>query len=150
VFTSHGTVYWPPDLDGWAEVIAAHLEPRGVFYVADGHPFTDPFGEDTTAEPPTFAYPYFDEKRLTFEEEGSYAGDFELDNPRSHGWHHPIGEIVTALSGAGLRIEFLHEHPWATFARFEAMEEDDEGRWWLPGLAYELPVTFPLRATRPG
>jgi SAM-dependent methyltransferase len=147
-FTSYGTIYWLPDLDRWAEVIAAHLAPGGTFYVADLHPFVNPFGEDTTADDPTFAYPYFPDERLTFEEQGSYAdGDLDLDNPRSHGWHHPIGGIVTALVGAGLSIEFLHEHPWATFARFDAMEADEEGRWRLPDLDHELPMTFSLKAT---
>lgn len=65
-------------------------------------------------------------------------------------WAHGLGEIVTALSDAGLRIEFLREHPWAEFRMHEGMTEDDEGRWWLPDdVPFDLPLTFSLRATKP-
>ena len=37
----------------------------------------------------------------------------------------------------------------AVTAFIEAMEEDEEGRWWLPDLEYELPMTFSLKATLP-
>ncbi len=151
VVTTYGTVYWLPDLDPWAAVVADHLEPGGTFYIADGHPFAAPFHEESTAEDLQVTYPYFDEGAMTFEHDGSYAGwNFGLDNRTSHGFAHPMGEIVTALTGAGLRIEFLHEHPWSFFQRFEAMERDDRGRWWLPGLDQDIPFTFSLRATLPG
>lgn len=60
-----------------------------------------------------------------------------------------MGEIITALVGAGLRIEFLHEHPWSFLQRFEAMESDNDDRWWLPGLEHDLPFTFSLKAMQP-
>lgn len=150
VFTSYGTVYWLPDLARWAEVVECHLEPGGTFYIADGHPFANPFGYESTAEDLRVEYPYFDEEPITEEYDGSYAGwDFGLENRRSHGFAHPLGEIVTALAGAGLRVEFLHEHPWSSFERFEAMEPDANDRWRLPGLEYDLPFTFSLKATNP-
>lgn len=129
VFTSYGTIYWLPDLDRWAEVIATHLESGGVFYIADGHPFAEPFGYESTADELRVAYPYFNTEAITEEFDGSYAGgDFSLEHRRSHGFAHPIGEIITALVEAGLRIEFLHEHSWSFFQRFESMEADEDNR----------------------
>lgn len=150
VFTSYGTIYWLPDLDRWAEVIATHLEPGGTFYIADGHPFAGPFHYESTADDLRVAHPYFDAQATTDEFDGSYAGwDFGLENRRSHGFSHPIGEIVTALVDVGLRIEFLHEYPWSFFQRFDAMEPDEKDRWWLPGLEHDLPFTFSLKAQNP-
>ncbi len=150
VFTSYGTIYWLPDLDRWAEVIATHLEPGGIFYIADGHPFANPFHYESTIDDLDVAHPYFNEEAITEEHDGSYAGwDFGLENKRSHGFSHPIGEIVTALNDAGLRIEFIHEFPWSFFQRFETMDVDDNGRWWLPGSDHDLPLTFSLKAQNP-
>jgi SAM-dependent methyltransferase len=150
VFTSYGTLYWLPDLQRWGEVIATHLEPGGTFYIADGHPLAGPFSYESTADDMQVAHPYFNAEATTEEFDGSYAGwDFGLENQRSHGFSHSFEEILTALTDAGLRIEFLHEHPWSTFERFEAMEPDDNDRWQLPGLEYDLPFTFSLKARKP-
>jgi len=150
VFTSYGTVYWLPDLDRWADAIARHLKPNGTFYVADGHPFVEPFAYESTADDLRVEHPYFDGEPQTFEHDGSYAGeDFGMENVRSHGFSHPVGEILTALTDAGLEVEFWHDHPWSFFSRFESMEEREEGRWYLPGLAYDLPFTFSLMAHKP-
>lgn len=42
--------------------------------------------------------------------DGSYAvQDVGLTNTETREWTHPLGEIVTALIDAGIRIEFVHE-----------------------------------------
>jgi SAM-dependent methyltransferase len=149
VFTSYGTIYWLPDLHRWAEVIANHLKPGGIFYIADGHPLAGPFDNESTADDLRIAHPYFNTEATTEEVDGSYAGwDFGLENRRSHGFSHSIEEIITTLADAGLRIKFLHEHPWSFFQRFEAMESDEDDRWRLPNLEYDLPFTFSLKAQK--
>lgn len=151
VFTSYGTIYWLPDLTRWAEVLATHLEPGGTFYVADGHPFAGPFHHESTADDLQVAYSYFNDDVITEETDGSYAGaDFGLENRQFHEFSHPLGDVVNALVDAGLHIEFVHEFPWSFFQRFDAMEKDEEGRWWLPGLEQEFPFTFSLKANQPG
>lgn len=64
-------------------------------------------------------------------------------------WIHNLGEVVTALATAGLRIEFLHERP---FLEWElSFLEARDGAWWLPeGTPGEIPLGFSLRASRPG
>ncbi len=150
VFSSYGTIYWLPDLNRWAKVIATHLEAGGIFYIADGHPFAGPFHYESTADELRVAHPFFNREAITESFDGSYAGwDFGLENKRSHGFAHPMGEIVTALTDAGLQIEFLHEYPWSFFQRFDAMEPDEDDRWWLPELEHALPFTFSLKAKLP-
>ena len=55
------------------------------------------------------AYPYWEhEAPLTFEVQGSYADrTADVGDHTEHGWDHGLGEIVTALIDAGLRIETL-------------------------------------------
>ncbi len=148
VVTTYGTIHWLPDLDRWAEVIATHLDPGGTFYIADGHPLAEPFHHESTATDLRVHNPYFNTDVTTLEFDGSYAGtDFGLENQRSHGFSHSLGAIITALVDAGLQISFVHEHPWSFFQRFEAMEADENDRWWLPELEYELPFTVSIKAT---
>lgn len=151
VYTSFGVLFWLPDLDEWADIVARFLLPGGTFYLAEHHPFTNTLGEESAAGGLRITYPYFRE-RLTYDatETGSYAGvaPDELEHGPTHGWSHSLGEVVTALSDAGLHIEFLHEYPWSTFKAVDAMEEQEHGRYSLPGGDHDLPFVFTLRATR--
>ena len=62
-----------------------------------------------------------------------------------------MGEIVTALIEAGLRIESLEELPYLEWAvDFLVETEPGSERFVLPpGTAGELPLMFTLRATKP-
>jgi hypothetical protein len=44
--------------------------------------------------------------------DGSYAvQDPGMTHQESHEWQHTLGDVVTALVGAGIQLEFLHEFP---------------------------------------
>lgn len=151
VYTSFGVLFWLPDLDEWADVVAHYLRKGGTFYLVDHHPITNTLSEDSTAENLTVSYPYFRE-RISYDatETGSYAGiePGDLEHGPTHGWSHSLGELVSALCGAGLRLEFLHEFPWSTYKAVDAMEQREDGRYVLPGLDHDLPFVFSLRASR--
>jgi hypothetical protein len=60
-----------------------------------------------------------------------------------------MGEIVSSLAMAGLRIEYLHEHDWVGWRMFPCMVETSWSTWRLPAPDDErLPVLFSLKATR--
>jgi len=46
VFCSYGVLCWLPDLPRWGEIVARYLEPGGIFYIADAHPFIRVFPTD--------------------------------------------------------------------------------------------------------
>jgi hypothetical protein len=81
---------------------------------------------------------------------GSYADrSAPTEGLVSSGWDHSLGEIVTALIDAGLRIDFLHEFDFVHW-RLDFLVEGDDGRWRLPpGTKGELPLYFSLKATKP-
>jgi len=96
-------------------------------------------------------YPYFEQPHpLAFPVRGSYADrEAEVTQPVEYVWPHSMGEIVTAVADAGLRIDFLHEFPFIFYPVLPFLEHRD-GAWWLPaGQPGELPLSFSLKATKP-
>jgi hypothetical protein len=62
-----------------------------------------------------------------------------------------MGEIVTCLASAGLRIEHLHEHPWVPWKMLPFMVETEPGAgvWRLPEPDdARLPLLYSLKATK--
>jgi SAM-dependent methyltransferase len=152
VYTSFGVLFWLSDLGEWADVVARFLRPGGTFYLAEHHPFATAFDAESAGGELRIGNPYFRERRsYDATETGSYAGvaPEELEHGPVHGWSHSLGEVVTAVSDAGLHIEFLHEYPWSTFEAVDAMERREHGRYVLPDAERDLPFVFTLRATRP-
>ena len=144
VFTSYGVLIWLPDIARWACVVARMLRPGGTFYMAEFHPILGTL-DDANRAPLT--RPYFgtsDPRR--FEEAGTYA---EPDDPHvrvSYEWQHPVGEVVSALAAAGLRLEFLHEFAYSPWS-LPWLEESEPGRFVLPGYRDTLPIVYSIRAT---
>jgi hypothetical protein len=134
--------------------VAAHfVKPGGRFYITEVHPVANVF-EDEGVEPGELRlrYPYWEHHDpLSFPVQGSYADPTaEVHATVEHGWDHGLGEIVTALIEAGLRIESLEEHPFLEWAAdFLVETEPGSGRFVLPPGPGELPLSFSLRATKP-
>lgn len=146
VYTSRGVINWLPDIQRWAEVIAHFLEPGGFFYVTEAHPVAQIF--DHTPEL-KIRFPYFfREQPDALVVPGTYAQpDAEIKNLLEFGWSHGMGEIVTALARAGLRIDFLREDPVGEWDR-PFLEQTEDGRWRYPADEGELPLWFALKASK--
>jgi SAM-dependent methyltransferase len=152
VYTSGGVLEWLPDIVAWARVAAHFVKPGGFFYIAEIHPVANAF-ENEGVQPGELRleYPYWThEEPLQFEVKGSYADrSAPTEGLVSSGWDHSLGEIVTALIDAGLRIDFLHEFDFVHW-RLDFLVEGDDRRWRLPpGTKGELPLYFSLKATKP-
>lgn len=66
-------------------------------------------------------------------------------------WDHSLGAVINALLQAGLRLDFLHEFPFAARAKFPFMEQGEDGWWRLPPPQHgTIPFLFSLQAHRPG
>lgn len=145
VFASYGILHWLSDLRRWAEVIAHFLKPGGLFYIVEDHPFMRVFAADETDLKVGNPY-FFHAQPGTFELQGSYAGSGETS--RGFIWDHSLGEVINALIGAGLRIEFLHEFDCAARAKFPFMAQGEDGWWRLPERKGEIPFLFSLQARK--
>jgi SAM-dependent methyltransferase len=149
VFTSYGALWWLPDIEGWAKVVAHFLKPDGTFLLVEFHPIASVFDVDDSGDFRPM-YPYFTRPQpMKFEVQGSYAASDPDYHGVEYGWNHSMGEYVTSLIAAGLRIESLREYPVANWRMFPMMEQGADGWWRLPGDMGEIPLMFSLKATRP-
>jgi SAM-dependent methyltransferase len=148
VFTSYGTITWLPDLNQWARVIAHFLEPGGIFYIVDGHPFSLSLSNEAAPSVVRVAKPYFHSPEpLESDDEGyDYANPSVAISRPTYEWTHGMGDIVTALASAGLTIVFLHEFPFCEGKYFEDMLQDGNGWWWFRDPSIRIPQTFSLKA----
>jgi SAM-dependent methyltransferase len=161
VFSSYGVVCWLSDLEAWARGIAAVLEGGGRFVLVDFHPAADMFdGRWVLAS----AYPSGGERLLLEEGVGDYVagsgggltpaglveGEQNFENPqRCHLFRWGLGEVVTALAGAGLRLVALKEYPYANGERqFSGMRELPGRRMAPPGGVPALPLMYGIRAEK--
>jgi SAM-dependent methyltransferase len=153
VYTSNGVLGWLPDIRGWARVVARFVRPGGRFYILEGHPVAMVFDDEGVAAGELrLRYPYWEHPEpIVLEPVGSYADrTADVGGRTEYGWDHALGEVVTALVEAGLRIEALREYP---FLNWEApfLVKADDGTWRLPPDARgELPLMFSILATKPG
>ncbi len=152
VYTSRGVLGWLPDIGRWAQVVSHFLRPGGTFYITEIHPVAQAFENEGVAPGELrLQYPYWEhEQPLAFEVAGSYADrSATVTTPTEYGWDHSLGEIVTALIDAGLRIESLREFPWLDW-QLDFLVRDEDGKWRLPPeIPGELPLSFSLLAMKP-
>lgn len=152
VFTSWGTICWLPDIHGWARVIAQLLRPGGSLLFAEAHPVALVFDDAAPADEqgrPGWDVPYFGAGSLAISEARDYAEpEAQLSNSSTIQWLHSLSDILGALRIAGLRLEWLKEHPGCPWRMFRSLVRGPDGLWTWPGRAW-LPLAFSLYATRP-
>ena len=150
VFTSYGVLCWLPDLRRWAATAAHFLKPGGVLYLAEIHPFAMVFDDRAAGPELRVAYPYFHAPEpLRTEPQGTYADRAaEVRHRTSYEWVHSLGDVVNAVLGAGLRVEFLHEFPYCICGILPGMIAGADGWWRLPEGQGSIPLLFSLKATK--
>jgi SAM-dependent methyltransferase len=148
VFTSYGVLCWLRDLKRWAEIAAHFLKPGGTFYIAEFHPFIQVFDEGDPAELRVRHGYFYQAEPREWAVQGSYADRAAVvRQPVEYEWTHSLGEIVSALAGAGLHLEFLHEFTGSVDRMLDCMERAPDGWWRLKGQP-DLPLMFSVRATK--
>jgi ubiquinone/menaquinone biosynthesis C-methylase UbiE len=145
VAMTYGVLLWLPELTGWAEVVARMLKPGGTFTVIDFHPMLTLF--DDVDGQLVLTRSAFRSGPAARQVERTYADDLEVPSHQQNTWFHPVGEIVTALASAGLRIERVRELPVDLRQRIPSMTQNDQGLWQLPG--DPIPLLLAITATRP-
>ena len=151
VFTSYGVKAWLPDIKRWAQVGAHFVRPGGTFYIVEFHPFAGVFDDAADVTDLRVHYPYFSSgEPLRFEQGDTYAGaSAAVEHQTTYEWPHTLGDIVTALIEAGLRIEFLHEFPFSTSLHVPFTEVAADGKVRLTKHDGSVPLLFSIKATKP-
>jgi ubiquinone/menaquinone biosynthesis C-methylase UbiE len=152
VFTSYGVLFWLPDIERWANVVARFLQPGGTFYIVEFHPVMGIFEKRDDLLELEVGYPYFaTSEPMRFDDDGSYADrSAKLSNRVTYSWSHSLADVVSALVNAGLRIDFLHEFAHCSEQFFPFMEERSPGKWYLTKHHGSVPLLYSIKATKPG
>ena len=147
VFTSIGVLCWLKDLTAWAKIIARYLKPGGIFYIMDGHPLLYTFDD---YEPWKFSLSYFHNEipYVWDAEDPDYMDPTYLTKSPSYEWQWAVSDIINAVVGAGLRIEFFNEFGAMSEAVYPEMKPREDGLFTFPGMPVPLPVIFSLRARK--
>jgi SAM-dependent methyltransferase len=144
VFTSYGVIGWLPDLKPWGILIAERLKKGGVFYMVEFHPIVWMF--DYLEGKPNMKYGY-NQKEVIYEEyEGTYADDTSKMISKEYGWNHGLGEVVSALTEAGLHIEYLKEYDESPYNVLPDLVETKSGMYATKDKLY--PLIFELKAIK--
>ena len=145
VYTSYGVIGWLPDLAEWGRIIAASLNPGGMFYIVEFHPFVWMLDEKHEK----FDYSYFhSEEPLEFDLQGTYTDRAADILHHDCNWIHTLGDVVNALIASGLEIEFLHEFPFTVYDCFPNLEKIGEQRWVFKNLRDTIPYLFSIKARK--
>jgi SAM-dependent methyltransferase len=145
VYTGIGALVWLPDVSGWARVVAGLLAPGGFLYLVEGHPFAQILDSDACGL--SVARDYFDASPQVDDYPYTYTSGPALSHPRQVEFQHGLGEIVTSLASAGLRIEFVHEFDFDLFQRFDSLQRREDGTYLLPTGQPRVPMMYSLRAS---
>jgi SAM-dependent methyltransferase len=151
IYTSIGVLCWLDDLRAWGKVIAKFLKPGGIFYIAETHPFSYVFDNETEGitELQVYANYFHDPKPMEFTADGSYASVNTIFSPKKeYEWAHSISDIINSLIRAGLRIEFLNEYPCTVWKQFPFAERDSDGYYRLKNQKAVIPLLFSLKAVK--
>ncbi len=143
VFTSYGAINWLPDIGRWAEIVRRCLRPGGTFYMIEFHPAIDMLDDSGERIERSYFHspePFIEEVR------GSYADPTYDFSHTSYQWTHSLGDVVTALISAGLRLEFLHEFPFSPYDALPFLEEHAPGKFGLKGRPNTIPLLYSIRA----
>ncbi|HEU4746735.1 MAG TPA: class I SAM-dependent methyltransferase [Anaerolineales bacterium] len=115
VFTGGGAIVWLPDLQEWAKIIAGLLKPGGRLIIDEEHPLAGCMEvQDGVVR---IVDDYFGRKAEVFIGWTHFSGG-EHATEKKYEFTWPLGDVVTALAQAGLRIELLEERPSQAGWRF--------------------------------
>jgi SAM-dependent methyltransferase len=150
VYTGIGALGWLPSVRRWATVVAELLRPGGRLFIREAHPVLWTIDETRPDGLLVLDLPYFEiEQPLVWTEENTYvATDAVFRHTITHSWNHGLGEIVTALSEAGMRLTMLVEHDSVPWEALPGRMYRDGPEWRLSDRPYRLPLTYTIQATK--
>ena len=131
VYTGRGSIIWLHDLDAWAAVIARLLAPGGRFVLFEGHPVEWLFDADADGRWIATDYDYFGGAEASKGWAPEYIDRLSIAEPEqswkfARAW--TLGEVVTALLRADLRLEAVAEHPVDWWGGHDDVRAEDRGR----------------------
>jgi SAM-dependent methyltransferase len=143
VYTGRGSLLWLQDLDAWAAVVARLLTPTGRFVLFEGHPAEWLFDVDAEGRWIATDYDYFGGAEASKGWAPEYIDRLSVAD-EDQSWKFArawtLGEVITALVQAGLRLDRVTEHPIDWWGGHDDVRDEDRGR---------IPLSFSIVARGP-
>lgn len=131
LYTGRGSLIWLQDLDAWARVLRRLLAADGRLVIFEGHPAEWLFDVDDDGRWIATDYDYFGGPEASRGWAPEYIDRLSLAD-RDQSWKFArawtLGEIVTALLRAGLRLDSVVEHPVDWWGGHGDVRPEDRGR----------------------
>jgi len=143
VYTGRGSLLWLQDLDAWAAVVVRLLSPMGRFVLFEGHPAEWLFDVDADGRWVATDYDYFGGAEASKGWAPEYIDRLsvaESDQSWKFARAWTLGEVITALVQAGLRLDRVAEHPIDWWGGHDDVRDEDRGR---------IPLSFSIVARGP-
>lgn len=142
LYTGRGSLMWLADLDGWAAVLYRLLAPAGRLVLFEGHPAEWLFDVDERGRWTATDYDYFGGPEASRGWAPEYIDALSIPDDEQH-WKFArawtLGEVVTAIARAGLRLQEVAEHPVDWWGGHADVSPEERGR---------IPLSFSIVATR--
>lgn len=151
VYTGVGALCWLPSIADWAATVASLLRPGGRLFIREAHPVLWSLCDPRPDGLLVIEYPYFETEGVVFTEESTYAGEGVVDSPDSVSFNHGLGEIISALLAAGMRVIALKEHrelPWNPLGDGMRPSAAHDGEYELVEGRDRLPLSYTLQAVK--
>jgi SAM-dependent methyltransferase len=159
-YAGYGVICWLPDLKRWAQSLVSILKPGGRFVLIEFHPLSNMLDSNWQLK---HDYPH-QGALLELPGVGDYVGaaqgglspagydrgaeDFVNPYP-CYLYRWGIGEVVTALTQAGMQLEVLHEYCYVNGEQpFQPMRSLPGRRYAAPDGSPALPLMYALAARR--
>ena len=144
LYTGRGSLLWLQDLDAWGAVLRRLLAPDGRLVIFEGHPVEWLFDVDAEGRWVATDYDYFGGPEASRGWDPGYIDRLSIPD-REQAWKFArswtLGEIVTALLRAGIRIDELAEHPTDWWGGHADVRPEERGR---------IPLSFSIVGGRAG
>ena len=142
LYTGRGSLVWLQDLDAWAAILHRLLAPTGRLVVFEGHPIEWLFDVDEDGHWIATDYDYFAGPEASKGWAPEYIDRLSIPEPEqawkfARSW--TLGEVITAIAGAGLRLERVAEHPTDWWGGHADALPEERGR---------IPLSFSIVARR--
>lgn len=154
IYTGKGALCYLPDLAAWGDVVARLLRPGGFLYLVEFHPLLYSLGvvppadgsEELLLRNDYLGGRGVEKRDATY----TYTDGPALTEARvAYEWRHGVGDVVSALVGAGLRVEVLREEATLPWPRWSGMVREPDGWFRLPDSMPRVPLLYALGARKP-
>lgn len=144
IVATYGIICWISDIVSWALGIHKHLVDGGRFILVEFHPILEVFYPGKVSGANSYfavgGRPVYSKSR------GTYADPSAPISYTEYRWQHSVGDVVSALIKADLKLQYLHEYPFCSYKIADDLKVKKDGLWHFGRNKKRLPLMYGIVA----